>query len=313
MTDQAKAYAAIFAHATIIGFSYLATKVALRTAGAVDLLAFRFALAALGAVLVNRFFIRERVVWNRATLRRIAPLGLLYPIAFFFCQTTGLKYIPSADAGAISAIAPLFAVLFARFLLNERPGGKQIGFMLLAMSGVAGINAQNGLNFAEGDMYMAGSALIIASTVALAAYNAALKKAAGVADPFAFAYILNILGFAFFGCLDALLRLRQGTLSHCLQPLAKPSFVLAALFLGLLSSLVTTLLLSYGLRRVEAGKAGVVIGFSTVVAVFAGVAFLGETLSAGDWACIAAILIGVAGFNALRMRSGGAPIKETEP
>ena len=62
-----------------------------------------------------------------------------------------------------------------------------------------------------------------------------------------------------------------------------------------------------------AGKAGVVIGFSTVVAVFAGVVFLGETLSAGDWACIAAILIGVAGFNALRMRSGGAPIKETEP
>ena len=184
------------------------------------------------------------------------------------------------------------------------------------MLGVAWINAQNGLtgglNVTGGGAYLAGGALIIASTLALAAYNAALKKAAVMAGPFAFAYILNILGFVFFAGLDALLRLRQGTLRHCLQPLAEPSFVLAALFLGLLSSLVTTLLLSYGLRRVEAGKAGVVTGFSTVVAVFAGVAFLGETLSAGDWAGIAAILIGVAGFNVLRMRSGGKPTKETE-
>ena len=306
MTPRTKAYAAVFAHATIIGFSYLATKVALRTAGAVDLLAHRFTLAALGAVLLNHFLVRKRVSWNRATLTRIAPLGLLYPIAFFFCQTSGLRFIPSADAGAISAIAPLFAVLFAWFILKERPGRAQIGFMLLAVSGVAGINAQNGLNVAGGGAYLAGSALIIASTVALAAYNAALKRVADIADPFAFAYILNVTGFVFFNGLDVLLRWREGTLHGYFQPLAEPSFVLAALFLGILSSLVTTLLLSYGLRFVEAGKVGVVIGFSTVVAVFAGVVFLDEALSPGDWAGIAAILAGVLGFNVLKMRSGGS-------
>ena len=142
--------------------------------------------------------------------------------------------------------------------------------------------------------------------MALAAYNAALKRVADIADPFAFAYILNVVGFVFFNGLDVLLRWREGTLHGYFQPLAEPSFVLAALFLGILSSLVTTLLLSYGLRFVEAGKVGVVIGFSTVVAVFAGVVCLDEALSAGDWAGIAAILAGVLGFNVLKMRSGGS-------
>ena len=72
MNNTAKAYLAITSQALITGFSFLALKIALRSAGTFDLLAHRFTLAAL-SVLIFSFF-RHSAKTLLSSCRNVHPM-----------------------------------------------------------------------------------------------------------------------------------------------------------------------------------------------------------------------------------------------
>ena len=76
MNITAKAYTAITLQSLITGFSFLALKIALRSADTMDLLAHRFTLAAL-SVLIFTLFRRGSLTIHLRDFLRILPYGII--------------------------------------------------------------------------------------------------------------------------------------------------------------------------------------------------------------------------------------------
>lgn len=173
MKGTTKAYFAITLQALIVGFSFLAVKIALRSTNTTDLLAHRFTLAAL-SVLIYGFVKRDEIRFRLSDWLKIIPLGIFYPIFFFLFQTLGLEIISSSEAGIIYAIAPILTLIAARILLNEKVNKTQKFLMLVSVSGVIYIHTMNGFNI--GGYSYFGFLFILLSAVSFAVYNVFAKN-----------------------------------------------------------------------------------------------------------------------------------------
>ena len=93
------------------------------------------------------------------------------------------------------------------------------------------------------------------------------------------------------------------TLSSFFVPLAEPGFIIAFSYLGILSSLVTSLLTNYTLSKIDAYKMCVFINLNTVISIIAGVVFLKENFYCYHAIGSVMIISGVVGTNCLSGRN----------
>ncbi|MDO3411168.1 DMT family transporter [Saccharibacillus sp. CPCC 101409] len=287
-----KAYAAALLTALIIGFSFLFVKIALQTADPLDILAYRFALSFAAASLFA-FPGRDVLKKGLPAIVGTLPLAALYPVLFFTFQTFGLLYASSAEAGMIQGAVPVFTLVLAALTLGERTGAAQKFFTLLAVLGVACLFAgRTGTVFSAS---LLGILLILGSALSQAGYNVLARRMTRTRSPKELTYFMNLLGFVFFGLLAFGRHLLNGSLPELIAPLASPSFIFAVVYLGVLSSLVTSYLSNYALSRLEASRMSVFGSLSAVVALAAGALLLGEELRPAALIGAAAILAGVIG------------------
>ena len=126
MSERVKGFICAFAHAAIIGFALYATKLALASAPTIDVLAHRFALAALSGAAFG--LATRKLRFRLAHLKIIALLSLFFPIGFFFFQTWGLNYVASSQASVLISSTPVFTVILARFFSRrESERAKSLG------------------------------------------------------------------------------------------------------------------------------------------------------------------------------------------
>lgn len=294
MNITAKAYTAITLQSLITGFSFLALKIALRSADTVDLLAHRFTLAAL-SVLIFTLLRRGSLTIHLRDFLRILPYGIIYPIIFFLFQTLGMTQISSSEAGIIYAVVPIFTLIIAGLLLKDRIQKIQAVFMLLSIGGVIFINLMNGFQL-SGYSFI-GFGLIIVSAVSLALYNVLVRRLSADYTPFTIACAMSIMGFLFFNAVAAGRHAAAGTLTEFFRPFTDATFLLSIFFLGVLSSLITSLLSAYALKALPAVHVGLFNNVATIVSVLAGTIFLSEPFYWYHFIGIAAILAGTVAFN----------------
>ena len=91
--------------------------------------------------------------------------------------------------------------------------------------------------------------------------------------------------------------MRIGNLDQFFAPLGDTQFIISVLYLGILSSLVTSLLNNYVLTKIEAARVSVFGNLRIVVTIFAGVYFLKEQLLSYHIVGSLMIILGVIGTN----------------
>ena len=297
MKKTTTAYLAITIQALIIGFSFLFVKIALRSTDTFSLLAHRMSFAA-AAILIYQFFTPERIKIDARGLLEVLPICIVYPISFFLFQTIGLKTVGSSEAGIVYAIVPILTLFIARLVLNEQIGRSKKLLMLLSVAGVIFINVMNG--FSLENYNVLGFLCILISAVSFASYNVLAKKLTVRYSVFTLAAVMSISGCLVFNGISVTRHLINGNLGDYFAPFSDPSFVVAMFYLGVLSSLVTSLLSMYALDRLEATKVGLFNNVSTVVNILSGTIFLHEPLFSYHYFGIAAILAGTIGFNLVK-------------
>lgn len=297
MKNTAKAYLAITIQALIIGFSFFFVKTALKNTDIFGLLAHRFSFAA-AAVLIYQFFTPERIKIDGRDLLEILPICIVYPVSFFLFQTIGLQTVGSSEAGIIYAIVPILTLIAARFMLKEQIGRSKKLLMLLSVAGVVFINVMNGFSLENYDAL--GFLCILLSAISFATYNVFAKKLTARYSVLTLSAVMSISGCLVFNGISITQHLINGNLGAYFAPLSEPSFVVAMFYLGVLSSLVTSLLSMYALDRLEATKVGLFNNVSTVVNILSGTIFLHEPLFVYHYFGIAAILVGTIGFNLVK-------------
>ena len=158
-------------------------------------------------------------------------------MAFMFFW--GLKYVPLAEAIALSFIAPLIALYLARLLLDEPIGPAAVIASLIGLSG-AMVIVVGKLQGDYGEEFVPGVAAILASAV-LYAYNLILQRQQALAArPFEIAFFQNGTVASLYLLLAPFLAVPPPTSEY-------PLLLIAAAF-----GLVSVLMLSWAYARAEA-------------------------------------------------------------
>ena len=122
--------------AVIFGLSFSFTKTALESLAPMDLLALRFSLAALAmAVLAAAGVIRLDLSGGR--WRRLIPLAVFEPVAYFLCETAGIRATSAAEAGMIIGAIPVVVAVMAAFFLLLLWSGLHIAVQLAGQQAIS--------------------------------------------------------------------------------------------------------------------------------------------------------------------------------
>lgn len=299
MKKYTQAYIAVVGQSFIIGFSFLFVKVGLKSSDPLTLLAHRFLLAAIIAYLY--YLLSPQITRiQRSDWLKLLPYSLAYPIAFFVFQTLSLQLISSSEAGIIQGVTPIITLIVARMILKEKVNKAQSIFIVISVLGVLVINLFNGFGAVHSSFLGLGFALL--SGISIAIYNVLTKRIAKTQSVFSIVLVMTVLGCLFLNIIAIGRHMVLGTLSLYFEPLLTPSYVGSILYLGILSSFVTSLLLTFALKELEATKVGLFANLSTLITILAGTILLNESLQFYHYLGIIAILTGTIGFNLVKTK-----------
>ncbi|WP_054022957.1 DMT family transporter [Bacillus sp. FJAT-28004] len=305
------AYTAIIVYSIIVGLSFLFGKLALTITSPLDSLAHRFTISFFAATIPVLFGWIKLQLKARDMLT-ILPLAVFYPSMFFAFQAYGLQFTSSAEAGIIHATVPIFTMIAAAYFLKERTTKVQKLSTLLSVAGVIFIFVMKGTSIDISNVK--GTLLILLSALSLAGYSVLARRLSGRMKVMTMTYMMTAISFLVFNIIAIGQHVAKGTISHYFEPFASPVFLLSILYLGVLSSLISSLLSNYALSKLEASKVSVFNHLATLVSVIGGFVFLGEKLAYYHLIGAAVIVVGVLGTNmgAFGKRKGASSISVSQ-
>jgi drug/metabolite transporter (DMT)-like permease len=109
--------------------------------------------------------------------------------------------------------------------------------------------------------------------------------------------VIMIVGSLFFTLFSITTHIANGTFVTIFKPFNDWHFTIAILYLGIFSSMLTTIFSSLILKHLRAAELVVFLNFSTVVAIIAGYVLMRETIYSYHLIAAALIITGVIGTN----------------
>ncbi len=296
MKEQRRAILALIAGNTIWGFSFMFSRLALRAASPITLLAARFTLA-FAAMSLLRLTGVFRLRLRGKRLGGLLLLGLFEPVLYFLCESYGILYSSATFSGVMIALIPIASLAFGALFLREKPTAAQALFSLLSVAGVVLLTVSGG---GDGLVTPKGAALMLGAVLSAVGFNLVSRKTAASFTAFERTYFMFLEGFLFYGAL-ALME-NAGRPEELLVPWRDGGFVAAVLFLGVASSVGAFFCMNYASTYLPVARTTAFANLTTVVSLFAGVLFLREPLSPAMLPAAAMIVAGVWGVQRFTAR-----------
>ena len=285
---MAGAYIGLSLMTLIIGFSFIFVKVALRHATPIDLLAHRFTTATIGLLLFYILIRKKRPAIDRRSLPPLLLPSLFYPLLLFSFQTIGLKFTTASEAGILSALTPVFTVILALLFLKEKNNLLQNLSIILSVAGVVYIMYRNGFSMISRDT-LKGNLFILLSVLSIAIYYILGRKANRQFNSMDITLFMSFTACVIFNLISMAIHARSGTMSLYFAPFKTPGFLWSILYLGILSTFLTSFLGNNALASIPASQVAIFNNLSPVISVFGGVLFLHETLHI--WHIIGGVMV----------------------
>ena len=295
MNEKTKAYLAAVSFSTIIGFSFLFTKVALGFASPLTNLAHRYTVAALVLFILQQTKVIQ-VKLTKEDVLSILPMSLFYPLLFFMFQSFALQYILSSEAGILQALVPIITLILASVFLKEKTTFIQKFFLCLSVAGVIYIFLSKGANLGV-ETGILGFMLMLGSVFSNAINNILSKYKGGQYRAIDLTVVVILVGFLVFNSLSLVTHFLSGNLMSYFEPLGHLSYLISILYLGILASIVTASLSIYAIVRLGASIVSVFGNLGTVLTIVAGAVFLHEPIYAYHIIGASLIIGGILGMN----------------
>ncbi|MCD8371201.1 MAG: DMT family transporter [Clostridiales bacterium] len=273
---------------SIFGCSFLASKVALRYTQPSVLLTVRFGLSllilsALAMLNIGKLNLRGK------NLAPLIALGICQPVLYFLCENYGIMYSTSAFSGIMIGLVPVAASILAVFLLKETLPFRSIPGILSCMVGVAVISLSEK---SEGTVTVAGFLFLCGAIFMAAFYNILSKRFSEEFSPFERTYVMFAVGFVSFLVVSAI-QTRGEFLTQCRELLTQSDFMMAVLYLAVLSSVIAFFCLNYAVSYLSVRQATSYTNLTPVISVLAGTLFLSEPFTRWHFVGMVLILVGI--------------------
>ncbi len=271
------AYLGLVVRTIIIGLSFIFVKTALQYGNAIDLLAHRFSIAFVLVILLLLFGVIKTPKLNRKKLQTLMFLSVSYPVLFFLFQTYGMQYSSASEAGIIFAMSPVITLIIAQIFLKETTTILQKAGILLSVIGILYIIFSKG-NFIENLDNIKGFGLLLLSVLSVSGYLVIGKKSGAQFTSIEITMWTTLIACIVFNIWSIVSHFNNGTIIEFFQPFEHTHFLWAILYLGILSSVLTSFFTNYALPLIPASQMAVFNNLSPIFAILGGVLFLNETL-----------------------------------
>ncbi|MFH0993834.1 MAG: EamA family transporter [bacterium] len=287
-----KAHLAGVAFACIFGFTFLFSKIALEYVSPIGLISYRF-LAAFFVIEALRRFKVITIRFEKGHWRAWLPVVLCEPIFYFIFETYGLVQTTSGEAGMMIALIPIFVAILSMLILKEKPRLLQVFFILLSVAGILFIQLSKPGDGSRGELF--GFVLLFAAVLSAAFFTVASRRASRTMKPYELTYFMMLAGAVVFNVIYLVQLLMGDGIATYVTNLVHPQLVLPILYLGVVGSIGGFFLVNFALSKLPAHVSSIYSNLSTIVAIFAGVLILQETLMPYHYIGSAMILVGVYG------------------
>lgn len=275
INQQRKTYLLATIYAVIMGLSFLFVKISLNYSDPLNILAHRFSFAFI-FLLILKLSKKVDINVSSSDFKSLLPISILYPTLFFTFQTFGLLNMSSSEAGIILATVPVFTLILAKIFLKEESTMLQKLFVILSVLGVIYIMLNKGASSSSTNIK--GIIFMILAAISLASYNVVARIKTKSFKTIDITYIMTFVGFIVFNIIAIINNSVNGDFNNYINPLKNFNYIIAILYLGILSSVITSLLSNYVLSKIDASKMSVFANLGTVITIFAGVIILKEDL-----------------------------------
>ncbi|MCJ7932235.1 MAG: DMT family transporter [Chryseobacterium sp.] len=181
----------------------------------------------------------------------------------------------SSEASIIYSLIPIFTTITSAIVLKERTTGLQKFGILLSFGGMAYISFHSFSGFSES---ATGYLLIFCSLLSMVFYYVFLKKSVAKISPISITYYLILFAVlssvvVYFGW-----ELINFQTLPDLHRLENYGYILAVLYLGILSTLGTSLFTSIGIKNLSAAQTSIFNNISPFFGILAGVLVMDDIL-----------------------------------
>jgi drug/metabolite transporter (DMT)-like permease len=280
------------------GTSFVAIKTALGSFTPMTVMWLRMAIASL--VFAPFWFRVPRPRYERGDWKMLLLAGLCIPCLYYLFEGFALQLTTSSQAGVISAIVPLLVAGGAWLFLRERLTARGAIAIAVSLAGVAALSLGGSAQQTASNPLL-GNALELLAMVAAAGSMLAIKHLSVRYDPWLLTGMQAAVGVVFF----APMALASNPVTWLS---ATPLAWACVVYLGVFVSLAAFGLYNSALSLLPASRASLAINVIPAVALLAGWALLGESMSLIQVAACFVIVGAV-----VLAESGPEPVPVEEP
>jgi drug/metabolite transporter (DMT)-like permease len=219
-------------------------------------------------------------------------------LPFLLISSTGMKFAPASDVGAVMiGTMPVFVAVFSALFSRERFDKMRVIGFVAVVAGIIGIAAHGLFDFHSGAwrghiLFLVGAVLFASYTVTFRRSGISSWQAAAIVNFYSLLILAPVYVLAFGADLLS----------------ATPIDVITqATVQGVVSAIVALFFFGEAVRRLGASRAAVLGSLTPVFAALLGVLLLGERPTPLTWVAIIAVSMGVV------LASGGFSRAATGP
>ncbi|MFL9965359.1 DMT family transporter [Paraburkholderia sediminicola] len=254
-----------------------------------------------------RFVIAMAVLWpllRVAKLRRVKRdewinlflQALFGTFGFTLLMLNGVHRTSAVAAGVITSTIPAVVALLAWLILKERPNGRALASIALAIVGVVVINLAHVEHNAGGATSFTGNLMVLGAVCCESLYVILSRRLTQTLAP------IDICAYTHLFGLLLMLPLGASALAHFDYRTVPFGVWTLVLWYGLSASIFSFWLWMKGIRHVPGSLAGVFSAVLPVAAAIYGITFLGERPTLAHGFALACVIVGI-GLASLKTRS----------
>lgn len=245
-----------------------------------------------------RFVIAMAVLWpllRVVKLRRVKRdewlnlflQALFGTFGFTLLMLGGVQRTSAVAAGVITSTIPAVVALLSWLILKERPNGRALASIALAIVGVLVINLAHADPNGDGESSLAGNLMVLGAVGCESIYIILSRRLTQTLAP------VDICAYTHLFGLLLMLPLGAGALLDFDYRAVPLDVWLLVLWYGLSASIFSFWLWMKGIRHVPGSLAGVFSAVLPVAAAIYGILFLGERPSFAHGVALACVITGI--------------------
>jgi len=279
--------------ASIFGFSFLFSKIALSYVTPIGLIAYRFLIAFVTFEILRQFKV-IKISIKKEQMKYLVAVAFFQPILYFIFETFGLNLVSSGEAGMMIALIPIFVAILSSLIIKEKPKPIQVLFILLSVTGVIIIQLSKLGNDSTSEFL--GFVLLLLAVISAAMFNIASRTASQKSlKPMEVTYFMMLFGAFAFNIIYVVQLIIEQRLSDYYTNLMNIDILFPIVYLGIVASIGGFFLVNLVLSKVPAHVSSIYANLSTIVAIIAGIILLNEQISLYHIFGSILIIIGVYG------------------